>query len=116
MTKLLLLINTVKYLKWRQIYFRLIRRFYKPKLTDDFSGSIPKKKEGWIHLRLYEEKIDKYANARFLNQSKQLNLPSDWNYEGYSKLWVYNLHYFEDLLSESMHDKNAFHLQLLNRI
>lgn len=115
MTKLLLLINTVKYLKWRQIYFRLIRRFYKPKLTDDFSGSIPKKKEGWIHLRLYEEKIDKYANARFLNQSKQLNLPSDWNYEGYSKLWVYNLHYFEDLLSESMHDKNAFHLQLLNR-
>ena len=114
MKKLLLLINTVKYLKWRQIYFRLIRRFYKPKVTDDFSGSFPKKKEGWIHLELYEEKIDKYANARFLNQSKQLDLPSDWNYEGYSKLWVYNLHYFEDLLSNNAKEKRNFHFLLLN--
>jgi len=115
MIKPLLLVNTVKYLKWQQIYFRLARRFRKPKVTDDFSGSIPRKKGAWQHFKLHDEKIDKHLNARFLNQSKQLDLPGDWNNESFSKLWVYNLHYFEDLLAESMQEKNEFHLQLLNR-
>lgn len=115
MGKLLLLINTVKYLKWQQIYFRLLRKFVKPKVTDKFSGSIPKRSRVWKHLTLYEEKIDKRLNACFLNHSKQLDLPTDWNNKGCSKLWIYNLHYFEDLLSESSQDKNEFHRQLLKR-
>lgn len=115
MGKLLLLINTVKYLKWQQIYFRLLRKFVKPKVTDKFSGSIPKRSRVWKHLTLYEEKIDKHLNACFLNHSKQLDLPTDWNNKGCSKLWIYNLHYFEDLLSESSQDKNEFHRQLLKR-
>ena len=31
-----------------------------------------------------------------------------------SKLWVYNLHYFEDLLSDNAEEKHNLHLQLLN--
>ena len=115
MGKLLLLINTVKYLKWQQIYFRLLSKFVKPKVTDKFSGSIPKRSRVWKHLTLYEEKIDKHLNACFLNQSKQLDLPTDWNNKAFSKLWIYNLHYFEDLLSESSRDKNEFQRQLLKR-
>jgi len=42
-------------------------------------------------------------------------LPSDWNNETHSKLWVYNLHYFEDLLSENAKEKRHFHTSLLNR-
>jgi len=30
-----------------------------------------------------------------------------------SKLWVYNLHYFEDLLSNNAEEKRNFHLELL---
>ena len=67
MGKLLLLMNTVKYLKWQQIYFRLLRKFVKPKVTDKFSGSIPKRSRVWKHLTLYEEKIDKNLNECFLN-------------------------------------------------
>ena len=42
-------------------------------------------------------------------------MPTDWNNEYPSKLWVYNLHYFEDLLSETAKEKNKFHQRLLNR-
>ena len=114
MSKLLLLINTVKYLKWQQIYFRLVRKFVKPNVTDDFNGAIPQRSDGWEHLTLYEEKIDKHLKACFLNHPKQLDFPADWNNEDISKLWVYNLHYFEDLLSNNADEKPDIHLQLLN--
>ena len=114
MSKLLLLINTVKYLKWQQIYFRLVRKFVKPKVTDIFNGAIPQRSDGWERLTLYEEKIDKHLKACFLNHPKQLDFPADWNNEDVSKLWVYNLHYFEDLLSNNADEKPNIHLQLLN--
>ena len=114
MSKLLLLINTVKYLKWPQLYFRLVRKFVRPKVTDDFSGLIPQRSDGWEHLTLYEEKIGKHLNACFLNHAKQLHFPADWNNEDVSKLWVYNLHYFEDLMSNNSVEKRTFHQQLLN--
>ena len=114
MSELLLLINTVKYLKWQQIYFRLVRKFVKSKVTDFFNGAIPQRSDGWELLTLYEEKIDKHLKACFLNHPKQLDFPADWNNEDISKLWVYNLHYFEDLLSNNADEKRNIHLQLLN--
>ena len=114
MGKILLVINTVKYLKWQQIYYRVVRKFTKPKVTDKFSGSIQKVPGVWKHLTLYEEKIDRHLKACFLNHSEFLDLPSDWNNERLGKLWLYNLHYFEDLLANNAEAKYSFHLQLLN--
>ena len=114
MYKVLLFINTVKYLKWQQVYFRLVRKFIKPKVTDKFNGSIPKRSDAWEQLKLYEEKIDPLLNACFLNEPKKLNLPNDWNNDDFSKLWTYNLHYFEDLLANNAEQKSIFHLKMLN--
>lgn len=114
MGKILLVIKTVKYLKWQQIYYRVVRKFIKPKVTDKFSGSIQKVQGVWKHLTLYEEKIDSHLKACFLNHSELLDLPSDWNNERLGKLWLYNLHYFEDLLANNAEAKYSFHLQLLN--
>lgn len=111
----LLLINTLKYLKWQQIYYRILRRLFKPKVTDSFKNIYPQRSNEWKHLTLYEEKIDQHLNASFLNHTKKLVFPYDWNNKDLSKLWIYNLHYFEDLLSDNSHKKYDFHLQLLNR-
>ena len=113
MNRLLLLINTVKYLKWQQIYFRLVRKCVKPKITDNFDGLAPLRPDNWEHFTLYEDKIDKDFNVCFLNHSKQLDLPTDWNNVSSSKLWLYNLHYFEDLLSHNAEEKRDLHRQLL---
>ena len=66
MGKLLLLINTVKYLKWQQIYFRIVRRVVKPKVTDRFNNGCPQRSNEWKHLALYEEKIDQYLDDAVL--------------------------------------------------
>jgi len=112
--KLFLLFNTLRYLKWQQIYFRLVRKLITPKVTESFQGQKPKRSKTWEHLLLYNNKIDSRLEACFLNHTKKLDLPADWNNESPSKLWVYNLHYFEDLLSNKAEKKHKLHLQLLN--
>ena len=114
MRKVFLLFNTLRYLKWQQIYFRLVRKLIKPKVTESFQGSKPKGSKTWHHLSLYGNKVDSQLEACFLNHTKKLDLPADWNNESPSKLWVYNLHYFEDLLSDNAEEKHNFHIQLLN--
>ena len=115
MIKILTYINTFKYLKWEQFYFRLIRKIYKPKITETYKGNFISHSSNWIHVELYEPKIKDNSEASFLNHTKILNLPHDWNDELPSKLWVYNLHYFEDLLSVNAFDRKFFLTKLLNQ-
>ena len=114
MSKFFLLFNTLRYLKLQQIYFRLVRKLIKPKVTEIFHGLKPERSKTWEHVTLYDSKIDSQLEASFLNHTKKLDLPADWNNESNSKLWVYNLHYFEDLLSKNTEEKNTLHLKLLN--
>ena len=114
MSKFFLLFNTLRYLKWQQIYFRLVRKLIKPKVSEVFDGHKPERSKTWEHVTLYDAKIDSKLEACFLNHTKQLDIAADWNNESHSKLWVYNLHYFEDLLSINAKEKNTLHLKLLN--
>jgi uncharacterized heparinase superfamily protein len=113
MTKILLLINTLRYLKWQQIYFRLVRKLKKSKVTESFQGTKPHCSNKWKQMTLYEEKINNQLEACFLNYTKKLDLPADWNNESPSKLWVYHLHYFEELVSNNAEEKRKFHCSLL---
>ncbi len=115
MKKLFLLFHTLKYLRWPQFYFRIYRKFVKPKVTEQYLGHEPQKSTLWVHAPLYDEKISSQLVATFLGFTKQLDLPADWNDESHSKLWVYNLHYFEDLLAVNANTKHDFHIALLNK-
>ena len=99
MYKFLLLLNTLKYLKWSQVYFRIYRKFFKPKVTEHYTGSVQRRNDHFVCASLFDEKITHDLSASFLNHTKKVNFPHDWNDECHSKLWVYNLHYFEDLLA-----------------
>ena len=102
MKKLILLFNTVKYLKAKQIYFRLFyfaRDKYR-KISgfkyEFLKGSNP------TPLKLYNSIENKYSIVKdrefvFLNLSKKFEDSIDWNYSDYGKLWTYNLTYFEYL-------------------
>ncbi|MDC3200254.1 heparinase II/III family protein [Porticoccaceae bacterium] len=114
MKKILLLLHTIRFLKWQQIYFRILRILLKPKVTHKFKQSELSRPDRWFHVLLYDEKIDSNLGACFLNHWKKLNLPDDWDNENPSKLWLYNLHYFEDLLSDNSLNKAQLHLDLLD--
>jgi uncharacterized heparinase superfamily protein len=91
-----------------------VRKFNKPKVNESFQGPSPQRSMEWNHQALYGNKINSQLEACFLNYTKKLDLPADWYNESPSKLWVYNLHYFEDLLSNNAEGKHNLHVQLLN--
>jgi len=52
---------------------------------------------------------------RFLNQTRELSWPRGWNDPGVDKLWLYNLHYFEDLVSEGAEQRKQWHRDLISQ-
>jgi uncharacterized heparinase superfamily protein len=111
--KIILIIHTIKYLKYTQLYFRVFRKLFRPKVTEIFQGNKPSRSKKWSNIPLYDLKIKCDLNSTFLNYSKRLNFPIDWNSESPSKLWVYNLHYFEVLLSDKAFSNPHFYHELL---
>ena len=41
--------------------------------------------------------------------------PGDWNRSDWPKLWLYNLHYFDDLVSEGAEERLEWHRELISR-
>lgn len=55
------------------------------------------------------------ATFLFLNEEHELRGPSDWNDPEIEKLWLYNLHYFDDLNAAGAESRKQWHLGLLRR-
>lgn len=114
MNKLLLVINTVKFLKPIQIYSRL---YYtaRTKFRKAVGRAYPYRKESITVILNLQKSIhitdccfaDK--EFKFLNLSKKFHDHIDWNYPQYGKLWTYNLNYF-DFLSQ---EYNVQHLEIV---
>ena len=106
--KILRFFNTIKFLKLKQINYRLyylIRSKFrkvvgiKPLLSIN-SYTYPLQLQNSIHI------IDSYLGDNsfcFLNLLKKFEKEIDWNYANYGKLWRYNLTYF-DFLSQNHKD------------
>ncbi len=101
MNKQTLILNTVKYLKFTQIYYRLyylLRNKFRK--ISGFKYDFVRSSDS-VELSLVEscENYSTCMNKKFkmLNFSKKFENEIDWNYDKYGKLWTYNLTYFEYL-------------------
>ena len=52
---------------------------------------------------------------RFLNATRSLSGAADWNDPGADRLWLYNLHYFDDLNATGRGCRRAWHERLIAR-
>ncbi|WP_440997929.1 heparinase II/III family protein [Arhodomonas sp. SL1] len=52
---------------------------------------------------------------RFLNETGSVQDPADWNDAAAAKLWLYNLHYFDDLNARDAGQRERWHRALLER-
>ena len=55
------------------------------------------------------------ALFRFLNEDHELLRPSDWNNPRWDKLWLYNLHYFDDLNAEAAESRLDRQMEIMRR-
>ena len=111
--KIKLFINTIKYLRPIQVYYRLYyflrNRFFgynlKKKNINDFNPIVWKNK--FDHENSYFEKNNSFT---FLNISHSFYDKINWNSNQFGKLWTYNLNYFDFLNQENISKETGLQL------
>jgi uncharacterized heparinase superfamily protein len=107
--------HTIRYLKPIQIYSRLFNRFNFQRKYDFKDIEVKRPKESMTEgIRKVSSMFDSNT-FEFLNQKKQIQDQKDWNSDDVSKLWLYNLHYFDDLNSHNSEKKILWHQALIHR-
>jgi uncharacterized heparinase superfamily protein len=104
----------LKYLKVSQVFYRIVKRFVHPR-PNNISCNISKSTEPWVSCYLYEQKIFGYYEVRFLNKVGFYSDKNSWNNEIYEKLWLYNLHYFDDLNATAANERLDIQVELITR-
>ena len=112
--KLLTYVHTLKYVKFSQIYYRIVKRFSHPK-PNEVVGKLTQCSGSWVCHPLYEQKLFASNHVRFLNQDGAVNNRFDWNNEEHTKLWLYNLHYFDDLNADGFDTRKQQQINLINQ-
>jgi len=113
--KIKLLLNTVKYLKPIQVYYRFYYFLSNRLFSINVDGGFPPP----FTLINWESKLKsslsythKQKSFSFLNITHQFSEQIDWNYSEYGKLWTYNLNYFDFLNQKEMISKTGVDLIL----
>lgn len=100
--KIKLYFYTIRYLKWKQIYYQVkyrVRRKWRKLIKFNYNIKYPHD----FKLLKFGASIDNYITYfgekkfKFLNISYEFKNKIDWDYPNIGKLWTYNLNYFEYL-------------------
>lgn len=114
--KALLYWNTVRYLKPIQIYRRFWFRYHRPSLDLAIPINALAKQQGvWQLPVVRPQSLLERDTFRFLNQVEQLCVIDSWNNPSLPKLWLYNLHYFDDLNAQGAQTRSDWHRNLIKR-
>lgn len=106
---------TLKPLKFKQVFFRLFYKFKKPKLNNNRQYKLAKRSWRWAGPPLKAQSLFNDDDVVFLSTAGSVKSASSWNDPAMSKLWLYNLHYFDDLDSESYLEREKQHSALIDR-
>ena len=101
---------TIIHLKPHQIYYRIFFTFLKPRPSLKAYSSLSKPNKEWRFCGNPRQIIDR-EQITFLNESYSMNA-IDWNSQKASKLWMYNLHYFDFLYAN--HQEEARNESLID--
>lgn len=102
--KIQLYFHTIRYLKLSQLYWQCVRRIYHPKISFDvdlIKLTVNSKK--WTQSIKNKNPVFKNGFITFLNQSLLFDQNVWQTSKTQSKLWQYNLNYFQGLLSDDQH-------------
>ncbi|MFA0506623.1 heparinase II/III family protein [Vibrio sp. 10N.222.54.B12] len=108
--KMCLYFHTLKHLKFIQFANRVKRKLVKIDVEVKDIASVRIPSETWNYFELQSSSYIKHYRYRFLNQSGDIG---NWNDINQSKLWLYNLHYFNDLNAFESNERKIHHEALI---
>ena len=114
--KALLYWNTVRYLKPIQIYRRFWFGYHRSSLNLATPSIASAKQQGvWQSPVAHPQTMLESDSFRFLNRVEHLTVKDSWNNPNLPKLWLYNLHYFDDLNAQGAQARSEWHRNLIKR-
>ncbi len=110
-----LLLHTLRYLRPRQIAGRAWHRLHSPHVR--FLSAPPARSPTAQWITSIERDPFQHGPDQFmlLNEDGRLSGPEAWNNPAYSKLWLYHLHYFDDLNAWEADGRTSWHQALIAR-
>ncbi|MBS1824094.1 MAG: alginate lyase family protein [Acidobacteria bacterium] len=108
-------IRTIRYLKPRQIYGLYLSRYPRRVPRDDVAFVVRPVKGHWtrpIASPTFQTGPSSFAYA---NGARDVKGADGWDDQETPKLWLYNLHYFDDLVSAGAESRRAWHVELMSR-
>lgn len=110
------LLRTVRHLRAGQVINRISRKFQ----SVDVIGGGPtpglrSSKSSWKNGPGRRPNMLSPTRFRFIGKDAEVNTAADWNGPDRAKLWLYNLHYFDDLRAEGATERSQWHRDLIGR-
>lgn len=113
--KFFLYLNTIRYLKFTQIYHRILYKLRKPKPVVSQAPKLRNNKRAWARSICKKYCFNEGYKFTFLNTTHTIKSAKDWNDPEIDKLWLYNLHYFDFLNTENSTQSYSINLDIIRR-
>ncbi len=110
-----LFFHTARHLRPIQVAGRLWHGLYRPAAD---TRPAPPLRGPIARPACYAARVPSMTGAgrfRFLNREREIAAAEDWNNPSSDKLWLYNLHYFDDLNSRNSEARLTWHTALIAR-
>lgn len=109
------LFHTAKYLRPSQVAARAWRRCWRP--TPRLDPAPPRRALRGVFLEPVRHEASLLAPFEFgfLGERHTVQSRADWNDPARTQLWLYNLHYFDDLSAAGAAARSAWHRALIDR-
>ncbi|ELN6867944.1 TPA: alginate lyase family protein [Vibrio parahaemolyticus] len=112
MNDLIKLYFTIRYLKPIQVVNRFYRKLKRTPKLNISCVNRSKVFQDWLRIEYLPSSYIGHDEFSFLNESSYF---THWNDENKSKLWLYNLHYFDDLNAINAIARQDIHLSLISK-
>ncbi len=106
--------ETVSHLKHEQIIYRLLRKL-PPRTLRTRAGVAARKAEGRFSSGELPSILRDDGGFDMLGLRHRPKFPGDWDNPALPRLWLYHLHYFDDLCREGASLRTDTHVALLKR-
>jgi uncharacterized heparinase superfamily protein len=109
------LFHTIRYLRPIQIIGRLWFRIYSPSIKEQKALPLRSLHSPWLDGLMSSPSMSGSEQFHFLNKDGELLGKESWNDPFADKLWLYNLHYFDDLNANHATERVEWHRALIHR-
>ncbi|WP_298445784.1 alginate lyase family protein [uncultured Ferrimonas sp.] len=114
-TKTSLYFHTLRHLRFIQFADRIRRRLRRLDTEVASDLNLRNTSRNWLPVYLGNRSMNLKNEFKFLNRVGVVHDVSGWNDKDQEKLWLYNLHYFEDLVALDASKRNYLHSDLVDK-